>query len=98
MNDDIPLEVKIAQAEEEDSLLDQEIAKAAAISSDLGHRLDYYRKMQDTQSRKVAILMGLSEQNAEMERELARIEGRHYHDPEDPDYEYPEPPDDPAAR
>ncbi|MES2997140.1 MAG: hypothetical protein V4733_10065 [Verrucomicrobiota bacterium] len=93
--DDIPLEAKIAQAEADDASLNEQIAQAAAINSDLGHRLQYYRKIQETQSRKVACLMGLAEQNAEMERELARIEGREYRDPDDPDGDWPEPPDDP---
>ena len=95
MNDDISLEVKIAQAEADDATLNEEIAKAAAINFDLGHRLEHYRKIQEAQSRKVAHLVGLCRENEEMERELARIEGREYRDPDDPDYDYPEPPDEP---
>lgn len=96
MNDDISLEEKIAQAEADDASLNEQIAEAASRNADLGHRLEHYRKIQETQSRKVACLMGLAEQNAEMERELARIEGREYRDPDDPDYDYPEPPYDPT--
>lgn len=39
MNDDIPLEVKIAQAEQDKLLLDAEIATADRINSDLRKRL-----------------------------------------------------------
>lgn len=94
MDDHIPLEVKIAKAKAQDPLLDEQIANAAAINADLGHRLEYYRKIQETQSSKVAHLLGFIEENKDMKRELARIEGRAYHDPDDPDNEYPEPPDD----
>jgi hypothetical protein len=95
MNDDISLEEKIAQAEADDASLNEQIPQAAARNAELGARLEHYRKIQEAQSRKVACLMGLAEQNAEMERELARVEGREYRDPDDPDYDYPEPPDDP---
>jgi hypothetical protein len=93
MNDDIPLEVKIAQAEQDNLLLDAEIATADRINSDLRKRLEYHRLADDAASRKVAYYLGLIEENKEMERELARIEGRKYCDPDDPDCEYPEPPD-----
>lgn len=93
--DDIPLEIKIAQAEANDAMLNEEIAKAAAINADLGNRLENYRKIQEAQSGKTACLVGLHEQNKKMARELAHMEGREYHDPDDPDYEYPEPPYEP---
>ena len=89
MNDDIPLEVKIAEAEAQGSLLDEEIQKAAAINSNLGNRLENYRKIQEANSRKVAHLLGLERDNEEIERELARIEGREYRDTDNPEYDYP---------
>ena len=93
--DDIPLEVKIAQTEADDATLDEEIAKAASINSDLGNRLEYFRKIRETQSRKAACLLGLAEQNKVMERELARMEGREYRDPDNPDGDWPEAPEPP---
>lgn len=92
--DDESIEGKIAKVTSENAMLQMEIAKAQSIGLDLDAKHKELREQMEIRSRNVAYLFGLHEQNKEMERENAMMEGREYRDPDDPDCEWPEPPDD----
>jgi Tfp pilus assembly protein PilO len=79
----------------EHDTIDQEIRQAQSRVSQLATRRDELREKFEAQQRRAAWLSHYSEQERKLEQEIASLEGRPYRDENNPDYEYPEPPEPP---
>jgi predicted RNase H-like nuclease (RuvC/YqgF family) len=100
--DEVPLEDQIAQAElqtaqvkNSNASMASQIADAQAINRELGSKLEVLRIEREKEMRNTAYLSGLYRDNDNMQRELARMEGREYSDPDKPDGEWPCTPEEP---
>ncbi len=94
MTDQEFLAEQIAKAKTINEELEADIAKMGSNGRDLDALLEELRHERDRSSRNIAHLMGLSRDQEETKREIAKLQGVEYRDPYDPDYEYQEPPDD----
>jgi chromosome segregation ATPase len=81
-----------------DESFEDEIAKVEARNRELtAHRDKLRAKLQGDRSRDARISRAHDRQR-ELEREIAQMEGRPYHDEDDPYAEPPEPPDPPDEK
>ena len=98
--DEVPLEDQIVQAKLQteqakasNTEMAAQIAYAQASNSKLAAQLEELRIEQEKGIRNATYLCHLYEDKREMERDLARMEGREYRDPNKPDGDWPHVPD-----
>ncbi len=77
----------------DDPPLSEQIAQMQAINRMTAEQRRIARKEYEKGMANAAYLCGLFEQKKEAEREIARMEGRDYEDPDSPSGDPPEPPD-----
>ena len=74
--------------------MDQEIAQAQARNRELANQRNKLANQFQSTQRRVAYLSHLYDRQRLLEKEIAALEGRPYHDDQDPYQEPPQPPDD----
>ena len=79
----------------DDPPIEEQIAEMQAINRSLEEKRRNARKEYEKGMANAAYLCGLFEKKKEAEREIARMEGREYHDPDKPDGDWPEAPEPP---
>ena len=95
MNDREFLKQKIAEAQASNKELEAELENMEANDCSLAEQLAELRKECEKGDRIAARLSRMSDDQEETRREIAKLRGEQYRDPDDPDYEYPESRDEP---
>jgi hypothetical protein len=81
----------------DDPPLSEQIAKMQSIGRNLDKQTRDARHEEEKWMANAAYLCGLMEQKKEADREIARMEGRKYRDPDKPDGDWPESPEPPDS-
>jgi hypothetical protein len=79
----------------DDESFEHEIAKLQATNRELAAHRDKLRGKFEADQNRAAYHARLVENNKRMKREIAELEGRPYRDEDDPETDYPDPPEPP---